>query len=117
MITATIDAAQVVEPRRSQNEDAPTIGKCRPWNIGRLEWVATGQWYTEWSNHCTTCYRYSAAEESVGKPVVPLIGLVSCRSNSYNLSRMGGEILLKCICICVFVASACAVELKSEIHK
>lgn len=41
--------------------------------------------------------------------------LVSCRSNSYNLSRMGGGVLLKCICI--FVASVWAVELKSEIHK
>lgn len=78
--------------------------------------------------------------ESVGKPehnaVVPRLqgpsggwrvagraavayvaSFVSCRSNSYNLSRMGGAVLLVCICASVWPLSAWAIELKSEIHK
>ncbi|KAM8707912.1 hypothetical protein ACLKA7_014956 [Drosophila subpalustris] len=100
MITATIDTAQVVESRRSQNEDAPRLasagnGAMEQWSSGVLEWVATGQWFAEWSYHCTTCYRRECRqtggssdqeqEQEMEKGL--LLRILSNRRHKYSDSR------------------------------
>lgn len=104
----------------------PSIGKCR-------QWVSAGHWFPshrrllpvtetsssrsppqlqlrnvprEWANRSTMqWFLDSRARVREGRGLLwRMLLFASCRSNSYNLSRMGGAVLLECLCASVHLS-------------